>query len=52
MNYAVESANLVANLAADVLVTSPTFTHNHTVNIEGKPGRGKVVDQMLEHYNL
>ena len=25
--------------------------HNQTVNLEGKPGRGKPLDQMMEHYN-
>ena len=52
-NYAVESANLIANLAADFpRHISYIATHNRTVNIEGKPGRGKPVDQMIEHYNL
>ena len=52
-NYAVESANLLANLAADFpRHISYIATHNRTVNIEGKPGRGKPVDQMIEHYNL
>lgn len=27
-------------------------THNRTVNMEGKTGRGKPLDQMIEHYNL
>ena len=26
--------------------------HNHTVNTDGKPGHGKPVDQLVEHYNL
>ena len=52
-NYAVESIHLLANLSA----TFPKHiayiaTHNRTVNSEGKPGRGKPIDQMNEHYNL
>jgi hypothetical protein len=27
-------------------------TYNGTVNTENKPGRGKPIDQMMEHYNL
>ena len=26
--------------------------HNRTVNLEGKPGQGKPIDQMTEHYIL
>ena len=26
--------------------------HNRTVNIQGKPGQSKPVDQFIEHYNL
>ena len=52
-NYATESAHLLANLAADFpRHISYIVTHNRTVNTEGKPGRGKPVDQMIEHYNL
>lgn len=27
-------------------------THNQTVNIDGRPGHGKPLDLMQEHYNL
>ena len=27
-------------------------THNRTVNMDGKPGHGKPLDQVMEHYNL
>lgn len=27
-------------------------THNRTVNMDGRPGHGKPMDQMMEHYNL
>lgn len=52
-NYAVESIHLLAKLSA----TFPKHiayiaTHNRTVNYERKPGRGKPIDQMNEHYNL
>ena len=52
-NYATESVRLLANLIADYpRHISYIITHNRTVNVEGKPGRGKPVDQMMEHYNL
>lgn len=49
-NYASEAVHLIANLTA----TFPRHiayiaTHNRT---QGKPGHGKPVDQMIEHYNL
>ena len=52
-NYYNEAFNLICNLQA----TFPEHVayiamHNRTVNIEGKPGHGKPIDQMLEHYNL
>jgi len=52
-NYYNEAFNLICNLQA----TFPKHVayiamHNRTVNIEGKPGHGKPIDQMLEHYNL
>jgi hypothetical protein len=52
-NYATESVRLVANLIADYpRHIAYIITHNRTVNVQGKPGRGKPVDQMMEHYNL
>ena len=52
-NYAFEAANLLANLAAN---WSPEIayihTHCRTVNTMGKPGSGKPIDQLNEHYNL
>ena len=48
-----QSVRLVANLIADYpRHMAYIITHNRTVNVEGKPGRGKPVDQMMEHYNL
>ena len=52
-NYSAEAYNLLCNLQA----TYPKHiayivTHNRTVNLHGTPGRGKPIDQMLEHYNL
>lgn len=52
-NYSHEAANLMANLKTDF---SPWLahivTHNHTVNITGKPGKGKAIDMAVEHQNL
>lgn len=52
-NDSAEAYNLLCNLKS----THPNHiahivTHNRTVNIHGKPGRGKPIDQMLEHYKL
>lgn len=48
-NYASETVHLIANLQANF----PNLAiHNRTVNVSGKPGRGKPVDQLIEHYNL
>ena len=52
-NYAAECVHMIANLCANLphhLVY--IATHKCTVNMEGKPGRGKPSDQMVEHYNL
>lgn len=52
-NYATESVHLIRNLSADFPKhLAYIATHNRTVNIHGKPGRGKPVDQLVEHYNL
>ena len=52
-NYAVECVHLIANISAELPKhLSYIATHNRTVNTEGKAGRGKPVDQMIEHYNL
>ena len=52
-NYATEAANLIANLNADwPRHIAYIVIHNHTVNTEGKPGKGKPIDQHMELYNL
>lgn len=52
-NYAAEAVNMIANIAADFpRHIAYLATHNRTVNTEGKPGRGKPVDQLMEHYIL
>lgn len=52
-NYASEAVNLIAILKADFPKhIAYLATHNRTVNTEGKEGRGKPIDQMVEHYNL
>lgn len=52
-NYAVECINVIGNLCADFPKhLSYIATHNRTVNISGKIGHGKPIDQMVEHYNL
>ena len=52
-NYASESVYLLANLAANFPKHIAYIAmHNRAVNMEGKPGRGKPIDQLIEHYNL
>ena len=52
-NYAAEAANLIANIKADFPAhIAYIATHNRTVNMEGKEGKGKPTDQLIEHYNL
>ena len=52
-NYSVECVHLIANLYATLPKhQSYIAIHNRTVNIDGKPGKGKPLDQMMEHYNL
>ena len=52
-NYSREAANLICNLQADFPKhIAYIATHNRTVNTTGKPGCGKPLDQMVEHYNL
>ena len=45
-NFATESVHLLASLTAYIAI------NNRTVNVEGKIGHGKPIDQMVEHYNL
>ncbi len=52
-NYAAEAVNLIANISADFpRHIAYIAVHNRTVNTEGKPGRGKPIDQLKEHYIL
>lgn len=52
-NYASEAANLIANIKADFPAHIAYIAiHNRTVNMHGKPGMGKPIDQLIEHYNL
>ena len=52
-NYAMEAVNLLANLKADFPYhIAHIATYNRTVNTDGRPGHGKPLDQMVEHYNL
>ena len=49
-NYASEAiANINASFPAHVAYIA---THNRTVNMQGKAGKGKPIDQLIEHYNL
>ena len=49
----VECVHQIATLCADLPKhLSFIAIHNRTVNVEGKAGRGKPLDQMIEHYNL
>lgn len=52
-NYATEAANLIANITARFPKHIAYITiHNRTVNMDGRLGHGKPVDQLMEHYNL
>ncbi len=52
-NYATEAVNLITNIAADFpRHIAYIAVHNRTVNVQGKPGRGTPVDQLMEHYIL
>lgn len=52
-NYAMEAAHLIAKLTADFPKhVAYIAIHNRTANMLGKPGHGKPLDQLMEHYNL
>lgn len=52
-NYATEAVNLITHLQADFPKhIAYIATHNRTVNTTGKPGHGKPIDQLMEHYVL
>ena len=52
-NYAIEAANLIANVTAKFPKHMAYLTiHNRTVNMDGRPGHAKPIDQLMEHYNL
>ena len=52
-NYSTEAINLIAHVTADFPKhIAYIATHNRTVNTTGKPGRGKPMDQLMEHYVL
>lgn len=52
-NYSTEAVNLIAHIYADFPKhIAYIATHNRTVNMTGKPGRGKPIDQLMEHYVL
>ena len=51
--YAAESVYQTCNLSANFPRHMAYIAiHNGTVNMSGKPGQGKPVDQLIEHYNL
>ena len=52
-NYALEAANHIVNVIAWFPKhISYIAVHNRTVNMDGKWGHGKPIDQAMEHYNL
>ena len=52
-NYSTEASNLIAHLEADFpRHIAYIATHNQTVSTSGKPGCGKPIDQLMEHYVL
>ncbi len=52
-NYSTEAVHLISNLTA-VFPKHIAYiaTHNRTVNMSGRLGHAKPVDQLIEHYNL
>lgn len=52
-NYATETVHFLGNLQADFPKhVSYMVINNRTVNVHGEMGKGKPIDQMVEHYNL
>lgn len=52
-NYCQEAANLLANLQANFSEQlADVVVHNRTVNISGRPGKGKPEDMAIVHHNL
>ena len=52
-NYATDTLYLLTNMCANLpRHLAYIAVHNRTVNVEGKPGRGKPIDQMTDHYIL
>ena len=52
-NYAIEDTNLVCNLKVDLPKGMAYIaTHNRPVNMTGRSGQGKPLNQLNEHYNL
>ena len=54
-NYGDVAANFIANLSPDFSKHHSYIhaaTNNHTVNMQAKPGYGKPIDQLIEHYFL
>ena len=52
-NYSVEAVNMLRNLSCDYPAhIAYIVTHNRCVNMSGIEGRGKPLDQLIEHYNL
>ena len=54
---ATKCKNYASELLSNLTATFPKhiayiITHNQTVNTTGKPGHGKPIDQLMEHYNL
>ena len=51
--YSREAANLQANIKANYSEQMAYIvTHNRTVNVSGKTGKGKAIDMSIEHHNL
>ena len=52
-NYATEAMNLLCNLKCDFPAhIAYIVTHNRAVNMTGKEGCAKPLDQLIEYYNL
>jgi len=52
-NYSTEAAHLICNVLADYPKhIAYIAVLNRTINTASKPGHGKPIDLLVEHYNL
>ena len=52
-NYTLEAVNMLCNLKCNYPPhIAYIVTHNRCANMSGKEGKAKLLDQLIEHYNL